>query len=1484
VSRPPGTLSPAEVLAGRRLLLVGGTGFLGKVALSLLLDRFPQVGRIYLMVRPGAGAGSEERFWRSVLPSPAFDPLRQRYGERLEAFLREKLVIVGGDVTRENLGYSEEEAERIAADIDVLVNCSGRVSFNPPLEAALKTNVNGTRNTLAFAKRMKRPALIHVSTCFVAGNRSGEVWENEPLVGYFPKRGELEVAGFSVEQEIRDCERLAARVRDEAEDHSLADRFREAARRRFMEEGRDPDDEKALRLAIASERKNWIRGRLTELGVAKANWWGWPNIYTYTKSLGEQLVAAETGMVRSIIRPAIVESALGFPFPGWNEGFNTTAPLIHLALKGQNLFPVREDVILDVIPVDSVAAAVIAITAQACVEEPALVHQLSSGDLNPARLGRLVTLLGLYKREHFQRRESGSRLLNEIAARMEAQTVSPAGFERYSLPMLHRATRAVAEFLDRVPPHRFGPLSGMAQQVRNAVADFEAFTQKGEEDYHTFKPFIVENAYVFRADNVRALFERLKQTDRKLLHWSPQSIDWYDYWLRVHLPGLEKWVFPKLEESDKPKPRRVYTYSSLIELFDGVTKVHAGRVAMRMERKGREERYTYADLRECGLRAAAFLVGQGVGPGERVGLLSENCPEWGMSYFGIIKAGAAAIPIEKEATTEEVVNLLRMGEASGIFISDELAAKHPDLSERLGQAGVAARVWRFEQVFALGDEELERQRIAALPAAVRADALASLIFTSGTTGNPKGVMLTHRNFTSLVAKLLSVYDLESRDGMLSVLPLHHSFEFSTGFLLPLSRGAQITYVSELTGEVLSRVLKKGQVTCIVGVPALWESLKRRISGRIGERAAWLEDLAEAVIDANYLLRDETPFNFGPLVFFPIHLAFGGKIRYLISGGSALSSATLKTFRGLGFNLYEGYGLTEAAPVLTVTRPGERVIEGSVGKPLPGIELTILNPDRRGVGEVLARGPNVMAGYFGNEAATRAAFHEGWLRTGDQGRLDEEGNLYLVGRLKEIIVDANGKNVYPEELEEIYCGPEAADFIKEMSIVGLPEGAAERVAALVVPNYEADRSASRAELRAKIEEHFHRVSATLPLYKRVKTLVVWDGELPRTPTRKVKRREAVLILQRLRRQADQAAVASGREGGESAEPSWLLDAVASIAEKPRAAVHLDSRLDELGFDSLMYNELAVAIEAAGVEPPSAEVLAGVTDLRELAELLRRAAARKEDASGPRRLPRAGERSRDIHIPPLAAEWGKRGLSAVQRWFYHELLQPEFRGRGHIPTHTHFIVAANHASHLDMGLAKMALGEAGKNLVALAAADYFFNTKLKRAIFENLTNLVPMERKGSLRRSLRWAFALLEQGYNVLIFPEGTRSRTGEMQRFQRGLGYLALRAGVGVLPMHLSTFHALPPGSWYPKSRKVSAAIGPFLPHDMLARLTEGMPRAEAERWVTALVQKAVEDLRDGIEPEVREELLRQRQRAERPPAEWVPVTSGKAEKNESSLG
>src|SRR5437588_9632612 len=265
-------LSPTEIFNGRKIFLIGGTGFLGKVTLSMLLHRFPNIGRVYVTVRARSQEESETRFWNNVISAPPFDPVRDKYGPAFDEFIRDKVAIVGGDIAEDNLGFTEEEAQRIANDIDVVINSAGNVTFNPTLESALRTNVVGTQNVIKFTKRMKRPALIYVSTCFVAGNRSGPVWESDPVIGYFPRRDEegREGVEFSVEQEIRDCAKLADRVRDEARDALMAARFRELARKRLIEEGRDPDDLDAMGLAVARERKVWTRTRLTALGIERA--------------------------------------------------------------------------------------------------------------------------------------------------------------------------------------------------------------------------------------------------------------------------------------------------------------------------------------------------------------------------------------------------------------------------------------------------------------------------------------------------------------------------------------------------------------------------------------------------------------------------------------------------------------------------------------------------------------------------------------------------------------------------------------------------------------------------------------------------------------------------------------------------------------------------------------------------------------------------------------------------------------------------------------------------------------------------------------------------------------------------------------------------------------------------------------------------------------------------------------------------------------
>jgi long-chain acyl-CoA synthetase len=312
------------------------------------------------------------------------------------------------------------------------------------------------------------------------------------------------------------------------------------------------------------------------------------------------------------------------------------------------------------------------------------------------------------------------------------------------------------------------------------------------------------------------------------------------------------------------------------------------------------------------------------------------------------------------------------------------------------------------------------------------------------------------------------------------------------------------------------------------------------------------------------------------------------------------------------------------------------------------------------------------------------------------------------------------------------------------------------------------------------------------------------------------------------------------------------------------VTLDTRLSELGFDSLMYVELATAIENAGGTLTSPEPLTEAQDLRELANVVTRRAPAARDET---KRASAEEQRRDteeIYIPSLIRIVGNHGLDALQRIFYDKMLKTRYEGRSNIPVHTNFIVAPNHTSHLDMGLTKMALGEAGRDMVALAAADYFFDNKYKRAYMDNFTNSVPLERSGSLRQSLRHARSFLDRGFNALIFPEGTRSVTGEMADFKPVIGYLALASKVGILPLYLwGTYEAMPKGSNIIKSREIGARIGRYLSIEELEELTKGVARAEAYRLIAALVRHEVENLRDGTRHSFDAKALRRKWKSER---------------------
>ncbi len=1437
-----GILDVSAALRGRTILFAGATGFVGKVTLSMLLHRYPEVEKVFVLVRPGTGGTAEARFFGKVTMSRPFDPLRAQHGSRFAAFMREKCIPVPGDVSDPLFGLSERDLAAMSR-LAALVNCAGLVDFNPSLELALHVNVSGARHAVDVC-RATGAALVHVSTCFVAGNRSGVVFEDEEIAGYFPRRegvedrptaGTLDARDFDLDREIADCEKRIARIREDAEDAALLSGLRARAQDRLRAEGRGhgTGDDRTERIALGREKRLWLSQRLVELGMDRARHWGWPNTYTYTKSLGEQAIA-RGGVKYAVVRPSIVETALRYPFPGWNEGFTTSAPLAFLGLKGHRVYPIGERAILDLVPVDLVAAGTIAVAAEAITGTPERVYHLASGDVNPFYSRRTIELVGLYRRRFYRKREEGNRTLNALLARCETYPVSRRHYETFSAPAFEKLARAASRLLrDEAPSWGAPRVSALAAQAADKLDEVESKLAQTKLLFELFMPFVWDNRYVFRCANVRDLYARMAPADQARLPWDPEKLDWREYWLDVHMKGLEEWVFPALEEEARKKLHSVRQHRDLLELFHATCETHRTRVALRMSGE-RKDRFTYAELRAFAERVAGFLAGRGIARGDRVLLASENRPEWAIAFFGILLAGGVAVPVDAQLSPTELANLARSAGARAALLSEEVAERVPELV-RAWASGDGPRPALLAE--ALAGDSTRAPGHAAAP-----EDVASIIFTSGTTGTPKGVMLAHRNFTSLVAKLAALFDLGPGDGLLSVLPLHHTFEFTCGLLVPLARGAEIEYLDELTADALGDALESGRVTAMIGVPALWSLLHRRVTQELAARPGLVESAAKALMGANAWLRDEWGANLGKLLFWPVHRRMGGRLRILVSGGSALSPEVQKAFHELGFDLYEGYGLTEAAPVLAVSSPDEG--GGSVGAPLPGIELRIHEPGTNGVGEVWARGPNVMLGYWKAGARepevdrdlTRSVLVEGWLRTGDLGKLDADGRLTLVGRKKDVVIDADGKNAYPDEIEELY---RSDDLVKELSVVGLPDANGERVAMLVVPAW---RERDRGEVRRLLQRHVREVSASLPFHKRVKVWHTTEQELPRTSTRKVKRGWVVEELKRLEMAAHQGvkvreAARDGRSDG------WLLDLVAEISRRPRGEVAHPSQLAaDLGFDSLMLTELATALEEAGV-PASATV--GLHQLETVAELSRvvSAATRRPESEAKPRDPAPAEAEHDVVVPQPLAALGRKLLGAGQRLLYREIYDTTVRGGAHIPRDRNFLVVANHASHLDMGLVKVALGDQGEKLTALAAADYFFDTPLKRAYFENFTNLIPMDREGSVRKSLRAAVETLRRGMHVLVFPEGTRSRDGAMAEFKPTAGYLALHCGVDTLPVYIhGTFQALPAGSVLPRSAKLEVIIGQPIRVEDLRHRTAELPKGEAHKEATRIMERAVRQL------------------------------------------
>ncbi|PRP93593.1 AMP-binding protein [Enhygromyxa salina] len=1449
-----GPLDVEATLAGKNLIVIGTTGFLGKVWLAMLLHRYPNVGTIYTVVRSRKTVTSDERWWSEIVPSPVFDPLREQHGN-LDAWIKTKVVAIDGDVTRDLLGVDPALVSELAAasgtakQIHAIVNVAGVVDFNPPLDEALNVNAYGARHLIALARALGDVPIMHTSTCFVVGCRDGVTEERNTLEFPFPRADELDVGHWSAEREIQECGDLVASTRRRAEDAPRQSHLLDEAKRNLRDR-HEPLRGAALDDELDRVKRRFVRERLIAAGAERATFWGWPNIYTYTKSIGEQVLLA-SGLPLTIVRPSIVESATSFPKVGWCEGISTSTPIMYLTYQGQQNIPVGEHCYYDAIPVDMCSAGMIGALAALLAERHEVCYQLCTSDANPLKTRRAGELIGLAKRRYYNRRTKGNPIVNMLQAHTEPAIVPIEHYQRWSSPQLRKRSEQVASLLGRftdTPSARYTePLRKQAASLAKTATNIEAV-------FEAFIPFITANEYRFSAKNTRALMKSLSPADQAKLAWNPEDIDWREYWLEVHHKGVEEFSIPLLEDRLRKETKALRRHDNLVAMLLDLCERHEHALAFqRLEGDPPQlTRITYRDLERRSAAVAQRLWAAGVRKGDRVALSGRNHPSWGIVYFGILRCGAAAVPVDKDFEALSLATVLRKSKAK-VAVFDEHVVSLANQDELCPR-------WDLYETAAATHPDNDPEPVAP-DVEISDDDLASVLYTSGTTGDPKGVMLTHANFTALIAALAPLFPLAHDDRVLSVLPLHHTFEFTCGMLLPLSRGARVIYLDEINGDRMIDGLALGQVTAMIGVPALWELIERRILNEVRERGKLTEKLFDFTLDLNRNIGKTLGVDLGRVLFGPIHQQLGGNLKYLVSGAAALPKDVHRTFQGLGLHLAEGYGLTEAAPVLTLSKASARNKGGNVGKAIPGVDIKIDNPNDEGVGEVLARGPNVMVGYESDAEATQQALEDGWLRTGDLGKLDNKSQLKIVGRSKEVILSASGENVYPDDVEVMLGLPK---FIKELSIVGIPDrdkDGAERVAVLAVPDYanrgldqDNDQKVDRADRRREAEFELRKDIAALPRHMRPTVIHFTDVELPRTATRKVTRKRVQEILETLR-EASEAVAAAKASATNGDRVGFVRSAIASIAKKkPEDLLDSHDLQNDLGFDSLMVVELTSTLEAASPRLSSVD-LSALRTVAQLEDAARAAEGRKIEPSKTRKIERDDE---DLYVPEFIRDPAKAALTVGQLSFYDRFMQVEVSGKANIPYNRHTLVVANHASHLDMGLAKYALGSYGQELVALAAEDYFFKNKWMRAYFENFTNMAALDRRSGLRKAIEQAGEHIERGRTVLIFPEGSRSTDGVMREFMPLIGHLVLNYKVDVLPLWLGGTHkALPKGVKVPipRQRKVDVRIGPPLNLEQLEQRVAGMKRSDAYREVARLSHNAVAALRDGWQLDLEREAL-----------------------------
>ncbi len=907
-------------------------------------------------------------------------------------------------------------------------------------------------------------------------------------------------------------------------------------------------------------------------------------------------------------------------------------------------------------------------------------------------------------------------------------------------------------------------------------------------------------------------------------------------------------------------------------------------IALEIQRQQTVERVTFAELTRMSESVANWLSTR-VPRDARVAILAANHPRWVAAYLGIIAAGRTAVPLDTAFHAVQVKKLLLDSGASLLFcdikhlavaveavgginvnlVMTSAAAEQNLTPSKSSQPSLAADL---DSIFAAGSGGFQ-------PIVPAEDDLAALLYTSGTTADPKGVMLTHANLIGEANAVFGVVKIGPEDALLGILPMFHVLAQMANLFLPLFNGSRVVYLETLNTTELLRALQERNITAFCVVPQFFYLIHEKIFKALHERGKFSMSLVRTLMALNRGLR-RIGINAGKLFFGKIHATFGHGMRYLVTGGSRFDPAVARDFYSFGIDVLNAYGLTETSGGAFLNPPGQ-IVFGSVGPPLPGVEARILDPkpvEDGGlpVGEIAIRGAIVMKGYWNRPEATAEVLRDGWLCTGDLGYFDSGGNLFITGRRKEVIVLANGKNIYPEEVEAHYLH---AQYIKEICVMALEarpgDPKSERLHAVVVPNFERLRERrivnTKEAIRFDIEALSHKIAST----KRLGSYDIWQEDLPRTTTRKLKRFQIEKTVRELQQNRDgDSDLGAGKPLTPLTddEQQWLeredvKRALAIVRESSRGqleSIRPSHNLElDLGLDSMQRVELLTALEQQlGGDVPESQ-LAEVYSVRDLVDTVVASASRGEGQAGTAVPAWSTILSEPVTDPEVLALAGHNIFAEVFFFLLGKLIylftldrfHLKVRGFENLPEKGPYLLCSNHQSYIDPLVMAGALPyRLFRDTFALGTSDIFgtgFMRRLARwlrvAVLDPDANLVPAMRAG--------AFGL-SQGHILVLYPEGERTNDGNPRIFRKGAAILSIHTQAPIVPVAIEGFYeAWPRHKALPKFTDLQMVFGKPIQPPPLDEASE----AAYERLTSELKSRVVGMWQKLREKEWKEEEL-----------------------------